>query len=321
MFEERFVPRRTPESRAIVKRVQEAMLLTSRVNSLPFENTDARGVLLEEILGRPLPETVTIYPPFYCDYGLNIDFGERAFVNQGCWFLDIGGITIGDRTMIGPNVTISTAGHPVALAERYDGITMRPASQLDRVRWRTGTEAGRAGSPDRGEAFKRVHVGPHDLSCSGVERVWDYPRPPALVPCDRRVLIEAAGMVIAESTNALRVLETSHPPTIYLPPADVRSDLLAASTARQTFCEFKGVAHYLDLVVNETQIAEVAWTYPQPAAGYEALRDHVSFYPGRVDAAWLDEERVNAQPGDFYGGWITADLVGPFKGSPGTLGW
>jgi acetyltransferase-like isoleucine patch superfamily enzyme len=126
MLGERFVPRRTPESREIVERVQEVMALTSRLNLLPFDATDARGVLLGEILGRPLPETVTIYPPFYCDYGLNIEFGERVFVNQGCWFLDIGGITIGDRTMIGPNVTLSTAGHPVALAERYAGLTMRP---------------------------------------------------------------------------------------------------------------------------------------------------------------------------------------------------
>jgi acetyltransferase-like isoleucine patch superfamily enzyme len=126
MFDERFVPRRTPESREITRRVQEVMVLTSRINLLPFEDTDARSALLEEIFGKPLPQTVTIYPPFYCDYGLNIEFGERIFVNQGCWFLDIGGIKIGARTMIGPNVTISTAGHPVALAERYDGITMRP---------------------------------------------------------------------------------------------------------------------------------------------------------------------------------------------------
>ena len=120
------MPRRTPESRAIVERVQDAMALSSRLNLLPFEDADARRALLAQILGRPLPETVTIYPPFYCDYGLNIEFGERVFVNQGCWFLDIGGITIGDRTMIGPNVTLTTAGHPVALAERYDGITTRP---------------------------------------------------------------------------------------------------------------------------------------------------------------------------------------------------
>ena len=126
MFEERLVPRRTPESRRIIERVQEVMVLTSGLNVLPFDDTEARSALLGEILGRPLPKTVTIYPPFYCDYGLNIEFGDQVFVNQGCWFLDIGGITIGDRTMIGPNVTLSTAGHPVALAERYDGITLRP---------------------------------------------------------------------------------------------------------------------------------------------------------------------------------------------------
>jgi acetyltransferase-like isoleucine patch superfamily enzyme len=125
MFEERFMARRTPESRELVERVQEVMLLTSRLNLVPFDDLDARSALLESILGKPLPEMVTIYPPFYCDYGLNIEFGERVFINQGCWLLDIGGITIGDRTMIGPNVTISTAGHPVALAERYSGITMR----------------------------------------------------------------------------------------------------------------------------------------------------------------------------------------------------
>jgi uncharacterized protein (DUF427 family) len=117
------------------------------------------------------------------------------------------------------------------------------------------------------------------------------------------------------------VLETSHPPTIYIPPADIRTELLLQSSARQTFCEFKGIADYLDLMLDERRIPEAAWTYRQPAVGYEALRDHVSFYPGRVDGAWLDEERVHAQPGDFYGGWITSDLVGPFKGGAGTMGW
>jgi uncharacterized protein (DUF427 family) len=154
-----------------------------------------------------------------------------------------------------------------------------------------------------------------------MERVWDYPRPPVVVPCERRVRIEVDGVVVADSTSALRVLETSHPPTIYVPPADVRTDLLADGDAMPTFCEFKGIAHYLDLIVAERRTPSAAWTYRQPAAGYEALRDHVSFYPGRVDGAWLGEERVHAQPGDFYGGWITADLVGPFKGAPGTLGW
>jgi acetyltransferase-like isoleucine patch superfamily enzyme len=126
MLEERRLPARTPESREFAERVQIVMNLTSHLNVLPFSDTDARNALLGEILGKPLPDTVTIYPPFYSDYGLGIEFGERVFVNQGCYFLDFGGITIGDRTMIGPKVTLSTAGHPVALAERYDFITHAP---------------------------------------------------------------------------------------------------------------------------------------------------------------------------------------------------
>ncbi len=154
-----------------------------------------------------------------------------------------------------------------------------------------------------------------------MERVWDYPRPPAVVPCKRRVRVELAGEVLADSTLALRVLETSHPPTIYTPPTDVPEGLLAESDARTTWCEFKGAARYLDAVVNGRRFKAVAWSYPDPSPGYEALRDHVAFYPGRVDAAWLDDERVQAQPSDFYGGWITGDLVGPFKGPAGTLAW
>ena len=154
-----------------------------------------------------------------------------------------------------------------------------------------------------------------------MERVWDYPRPPAVVPCKRRVRIELAGEVLADSARALRVLGTSHPPTIYIPPEDVREELLAESDARSTWCEFKGAARYLDAVVGGRRFKTVAWTYPDPLSAYEALRDHVAFYPGRVDAAWLDNERVQAQQSDFYGAWITADLIGPFKGSRGTLAW
>ena len=154
-----------------------------------------------------------------------------------------------------------------------------------------------------------------------MERVWDYPRPPAVVACKRHVRVELAGEVLADSTRALRVLETSHPPTIYIPLADVRAELLAESHARSTWCEFKGAARHLDSVVDGRRFTDVAWTYPGPSPGYEALRDHVAFYPGRVDAAWLDDERVQAQQGDFYGGWITADLIGPFKGPRGTLAW
>jgi uncharacterized protein (DUF427 family) len=154
-----------------------------------------------------------------------------------------------------------------------------------------------------------------------MERVWDYPRPPAVVPCPRRVRLELGDAVLADSCSALRVLETSHPPTIYVPNADIRSDLLVMSGARSTWCEFKGAARYLDAVVGERRVAAVGWTYENPSPDYQSLRGHVAFYPGRVDGAWMDEERIEAQDSDFYGGWITADLIGPFKGPPGTLGW
>jgi uncharacterized protein (DUF427 family) len=155
----------------------------------------------------------------------------------------------------------------------------------------------------------------------GVERVWDFPRPPAVEPCRRRVRVELGGELLADSVRALRVLETSHPPTIYVPPQDIRGEFLAPSGRGPTLCEFKGRARYLDATAGGRTVREVGWTYPDPVAAYAELLDHVAFYPGRVDAAWLDDERVQSQDGDFYGGWITADLVGPFKGAPGTLGW
>ena len=154
-----------------------------------------------------------------------------------------------------------------------------------------------------------------------MENVWEYPRPPAVAPCEHRVRLELGGEVLADSIRALRVLETSHPPTVYVPTADVRADLLAASDARSTWCEYKGVAHYLAATVGGGRVRAIGWTYPEPSPGYAALRDHIAFYPGRVDAAWMGDEQVKAQDGDFYGGWITADLVGPFKGPAGTLGW
>ncbi len=154
-----------------------------------------------------------------------------------------------------------------------------------------------------------------------MENVWDYPRPPAVDVCARRVRVEVAGVVVAESTSALRVLETTHPPTIYVPPADVRSDLLAPSGTRRSWCEFKGMATPLDVVVGDERRRQAAWTYPAPSHGYEPLAGHVAFHAGRVDGAWLDDERVVPQEGDFYGGWITQDLVGPFKGAPGTMAW
>ena len=154
-----------------------------------------------------------------------------------------------------------------------------------------------------------------------MERVWNYPRPPAVVPCRQRVRVELEGELLADSGNALRVLETSHPPTIYLPPGDVDGRLLTVSGQPATWCEFKGAARYLDATVGRRVVRAVGWSYAAPTPGYEELRDHVAFYPGRVDAAWMGDELVEAQTGDFYGGWITAGLVGPFKGPAGTLAW
>jgi uncharacterized protein (DUF427 family) len=154
-----------------------------------------------------------------------------------------------------------------------------------------------------------------------MENVWSYPRPPALVPCERRVRIELGGTTVADSTRAVRVLETSHPPTIYIPRADVAAGALRPA-AGSSMCEFKGRAAYFDVLGADGTVAELAaWGYPSPRPAYAALAGHVAFYPGRMDAAWLDDERVTAQEGDFYGGWITADLTGPFKGPAGTLGW
>jgi uncharacterized protein (DUF427 family) len=152
------------------------------------------------------------------------------------------------------------------------------------------------------------------------ESVWDYPRPPSLVPCERRVRVELGGVTVADSERALRILETSHPPTIYVPPQDVDPACLRPARG-SSFCEFKGRASYVDVLSGEQVAERAAWTYPGPTPRYRALRDHLCFYPSRMDACWLGDERVLSQEGDFYGGWITAELSGPFKGGPGTRGW
>lgn len=151
------------------------------------------------------------------------------------------------------------------------------------------------------------------------ESVWDYPRPPRLEATLRRIRIINAGLVIADTTRALRILETSHPPVYYLPPVDLAMHLLKPSDARGSFCEFKGVAAYWNL--STPLVQDVAWSYARPTQAYAALEDHLAFYASRVDECWIDEERVVPQQGDFYGGWITSDLRGPFKGPPGTRGW
>lgn len=126
MRNERLIPRQTAESRAVTARTQVVMDLTSQLNVLRHNDLARRAALLREILGRPVPETLTLFPPFFCDFGLNLDFGEHVFVNQNCSFYDIGGISIGDRTLIGPGVTLATAGHPVDPTKRFDGITAAP---------------------------------------------------------------------------------------------------------------------------------------------------------------------------------------------------
>ncbi len=153
-----------------------------------------------------------------------------------------------------------------------------------------------------------------------MENVWEYPRPPALVPCERRVRIVLGGETVADSARALRVLETSHPPGIYVPPEDWIPGALTPAPGR-TLCEWKGVAAYFDVRGGGRVAPAAAWAYPDPVAAFAALRDHVSVYPGRMDACYLDEEEVRPQEGTFYGGWITADVTGPFKGAPGTMGW
>ncbi len=156
------------------------------------------------------------------------------------------------------------------------------------------------------------------------ESVWDYPRPPRLEPTTRHLRIVHAGIVIADTTHAFRILETSHPPVYYLAPADIAMHLLAPSSQRGSFCEFKGIAQYWDLDLGSSKIDKVrsaAWSYPKPTGSYAALAGFLAFYSSRVDECTVNGERVVAQAGDFYGGWITSDITGPFKGPPGTLGW
>ncbi len=154
----------------------------------------------------------------------------------------------------------------------------------------------------------------------GQESVWDYPRPPRLERTTRRLRIEFGGRTVAETTRAWRVLETSHPPVYYLPPNDIDLNAIAASDG-SSFCEFKGQAIYYDLVVGQRRSIAAAWAYPQPTRAFDTLAGHLAFYASRVDACYVDDERIVPQEGDFYGGWITSDVVGPFKGAAGTWGW
>lgn len=153
-----------------------------------------------------------------------------------------------------------------------------------------------------------------------IESVWDYPRPPRLEHVADRIRVVVDGVTIADSTRARRVLETSHPPVYYVPPTDVRMDLLQPGGGRSV-CEWKGAATYHALVLGTRRIDDVAWSYERPTPAFAPIASYLAFYPGRVDEAWVGDERATAQAGGFYGGWITSRIRGPFKGEPGTLGW
>lgn len=163
-----------------------------------------------------------------------------------------------------------------------------------------------------------------------VENVWNYPRPPDVVPSTEKVLVFFAGRQIAASSSTLRVRETSHPPTYYI-PMQAFADGVLQPTRGTTFCEFKGVAHYFNIVADTAPDADgwsqervaprAAWHYPKTTVGFEPLLGHVALMPGMVDFCTVDGERVQPQDGSFYGGWITSRVSGPFKGAPGTLGW
>jgi uncharacterized protein (DUF427 family) len=152
------------------------------------------------------------------------------------------------------------------------------------------------------------------------ESVWDYPRPAICEPFNGSLKIIHDGAVLARTVAGHRTLETSHPPTYYFPPEDVAMELLEPN-GHQSYCEWKGVADYFDLRAEGALIRNAAWRYHEPTSPFSAIRDHLSFYASKVDACFVNDEQVRAQAGDFYGGWITANLVGPFKGAPGTSGW
>lgn len=154
----------------------------------------------------------------------------------------------------------------------------------------------------------------------GQESVWSYPRPPRLERVPERLRVVFAGETVADTTRGWRVLETSHPPVYYLPPEDIRMELLRPASGR-SWCEFKGSAGYWSLRVGDRVAGRAAWSYPDPTPDFAPIAGHLAFYASRVDACWVGEERVQPQEGDFYGGWITSRITGPFKGGSGTWGW
>ncbi len=161
---------------------------------------------------------------------------------------------------------------------------------------------------------QRIKPGP------GQESVWDYPRPPRMEDVSGRVKVVFGDVPLAYTTRAKRVLETSHPPVYYIPPEDIRMEHMTPVEGT-TFCEWKGRAQYWNVETDELSEGRVAWSYPEPTPSFTDLTDYVAGYPSKMDTCWVDGEKVEAQEGDFYGGWVTSEIVGPFKGAPGTWGW
>lgn len=154
----------------------------------------------------------------------------------------------------------------------------------------------------------------------GQESVWDYPRPPRIEKTNKRIRVVFNGITIVDSVNAYRILETSHPPSYYIPPEDIQMQYLNR-TEKRTLCEFKGVASYWTIQVGNKRANNAAWSYENPVEPYTQAQGYLCFYANHVDACYVDDEQVAPQEGDFYGGWITSDIVGPFKGGAGTWGW
>ena len=159
-----------------------------------------------------------------------------------------------------------------------------------------------------------------DLVLPGQESVWDYPRPAIAEPTARRIRIVHQGVVLADTRSAWRTLETSHPPTYYLPQADIAMAHLMPNPAR-SICEWKGQGAYWDVMIGDDRIAQAGWSYPAPTALFAGIAGHIAFYAAPFDDVMVDGEQVTPQPGEFYGGWITAREAGPYKGIPGSRFW
>ena len=161
---------------------------------------------------------------------------------------------------------------------------------------------------------QRVEPGP------GQESVWDYPRPPRLEDVEGKVKVVFGDVTLAYTMRAKRILETSHPPVYYIPREDIRTEHLRPSEGT-SYCEWKGRARYYDVFTEKREEPRAAWFYPHPTPSFASLEGYVAFYPSKMDGCWVGGKKVEAQEGDFYGGWITPEIVGPFKGAPGTWGW